>query len=64
PLLGRIMTGGKHRGVVAFAWSIRGSVDEPAITIHKMASLTPGILRELFRPSRREADFSQVENSE
>lgn len=48
PILGAILTGGEGRGVFAFNFSVRGSAEDPDISVNPLSGLAPGILRELL----------------
>jgi len=49
PVLGWLLNGGeKGGGLVAFNFSMKGSTDEPEVTINPLSALTPGFLRHLF----------------
>jgi len=49
PVLGWLVTGGeKGGGLVAFNFSMKGSTEDPAITVNPLSALTPGFLRHLF----------------
>lgn len=48
PLLGTLLTGKQGSGVFAATYQIKGSVDEPKITVNPLAALAPGFLRNLI----------------
>ena len=48
PLLGRLLTGGEGGGVVAMRYGVRGSLDDPEISVNPLSALTPGALRGIF----------------
>ena len=49
PVLGWLLNGGETGGgQVAFNFSMKGSTDEPEVTINPLSALTPGFLRHLF----------------
>ena len=48
PLLGDILTGGDHGGVIAATYKIQGKLDKPEISVNPVSLLTPGFLRNLF----------------
>ena len=48
PLLGAILTGPEGGGVFAANYRMRGSLDDPAVTVNPLATLAPGILRNIF----------------
>ncbi len=49
PVLGKLLTGGRERAVVAFDFDVRGTLAEPDVSLRPMSALTPGALRELLR---------------
>ena len=49
PVLGWLLNGGEvGSGVVAFNYSMKGSTDDPEVTINPLTAFTPGFLRHLF----------------
>jgi len=50
PLLGDVITGGDGQGVIAASFTVRGSLDDPAVSVNPVSLLTPGFLRNLFFP--------------
>jgi hypothetical protein len=48
PLLGTLLTGPQGGGVFAANYRMRGSLDDPAVTVNPLATLAPGILRNIF----------------
>lgn len=51
PLLGPIVTGGKHEGLIGFNYRVEGPLRDPEITVNAASGLTPGFLRLLFSGS-------------
>ncbi|HEY4547518.1 MAG TPA: AsmA-like C-terminal domain-containing protein [Pedomonas sp.] len=45
PLLGPLVTGGKHEGLIGFNYRVEGALREPEITVNAASGLTPGFLR-------------------
>lgn len=45
PLLGPLVTGGKHEGLIGFNYRVEGALREPNITVNAASGLTPGFLR-------------------
>lgn len=45
PLLGPLVTGGKHEGLIGFNYRVEGALREPDITVNAASGLTPGFLR-------------------
>jgi hypothetical protein len=48
PLLGDVITGGENGGVLAAAYTVKGSLNDPDISVNPVSLLTPGFLRNLF----------------
>jgi len=48
PLVGSVLTGGEGQGVFAARYSIKGSSNEPDVSVNPLSILTPGFLRGLF----------------
>ena len=48
PILGEIFVGEKGSGVFAARYAIKGSLDDPKVTVDPLAALTPGFLRNIF----------------
>jgi hypothetical protein len=48
PLIGDLITGGEHEGVLAVSYTIDGKLDSPNISVNPISLLTPGFLRNLF----------------
>jgi hypothetical protein len=49
PVLGWLITGGeKGGGVVAFNFSMTGSLSNPDVSVNPLSALTPGFLRQIF----------------
>jgi hypothetical protein len=55
PLVGDLLTGGEGSGVFAATYKLKGSLDDPKVTLNPLAALTPGVLRNLFRIFERPA---------
>jgi len=66
PILGDIIVGREGEGIFAVTYAVRGTRDNPVITVNPLAALAPGFLRRIFEfgetlpPEGSEAD--QVEN--
>lgn len=63
PLLGPLVTGGRHEGLIGFNYRIEGALREPEITVNAASGLTPGFLR-LFlsgAPARIEGDAAPAD---
>jgi hypothetical protein len=48
PLVGQFLSPERGGGLFAASYTVRGSLDDPAVRINPLATLTPGILRGLF----------------
>ncbi|WP_020592753.1 AsmA-like C-terminal domain-containing protein [Kiloniella laminariae] len=48
PLLGTLLTGGEGEGIVAFNYSLDGTLENPKVSINPLSGLTPGFLRNIF----------------
>jgi hypothetical protein len=48
PVLGAILAGPEGGGVFAANYRMRGSLDDPAVSVNPLATLAPGILRNIF----------------
>lgn len=48
PLLGNLLTGGEDKGFLAATYEVKGSYDDPKISVNPLSMLTPGFIRELF----------------
>ncbi|MDD4617407.1 MAG: AsmA-like C-terminal domain-containing protein, partial [Alphaproteobacteria bacterium] len=48
PLIGELITGGQHQGVLAVSYGINGNLDNPHISVNPISLLTPGFIRNLF----------------
>lgn len=58
PVLGRIITGGRGEGVIGVAFTVRGTTEDPDVSVNPLSALTPGFLRKIFsaRPNERRRD--------
>lgn len=48
PLIGSLLTGGKHEGLFATGFQVTGTVADPKTTMNPLSTLTPGFLRNIF----------------
>ena len=55
PLLGPILTGGEGEGLLAVTYAVRGSIDDPQVSVNPLAVLAPGFLRSIFSAPGAEA---------
>jgi hypothetical protein len=49
PLFGR-----KGEGLLALSYQVRGTADDPNIMVNPLSALTPGIMRRMFEPRRKD----------
>jgi hypothetical protein len=65
PLIGKVLTGGKHEGLWGVSYTVTGPVDKPSIGVNPLSAFTPGILRKLFMPETNEdMDFEEEDLSQ
>ncbi len=48
PLLGTLLTGGEGEGLIAVVYTVKGEVEDPAVSVNPLSALTPGFLRNIF----------------
>ena len=48
PLIGTILAGGKGEGVFAATYIMKGTVEDPEVSINPLMALAPGIFRKIF----------------
>ena len=48
PLVGKLFSPEKGGGIFAARFGVKGSLDDPTITINTVSALTPGFMREIF----------------
>jgi uncharacterized protein YhdP len=48
PLVGQILAGGEGQSIFAFSFSIKGSHDDPKVSVNPLSVLTPGFTRKFF----------------
>lgn len=53
PILGNLILGGEGKGLFAFTYSVKGSLDNPDISVNPLSVLTPGFLRWIFEPNSK-----------
>jgi hypothetical protein len=49
PILGHILTGGEKEGLLAAEYLVRGSLDNPTVTVNPLTAFAPGFLRALVK---------------
>ncbi|UWQ76550.1 DUF3971 domain-containing protein [Leisingera sp. M658] len=47
--IGRILAPRDGEGLIGFTFTLRGTADDPAVSVNPLAGLAPGFLREIFR---------------
>lgn len=57
PLVGELLTGGKHEGLFAISYSIEGPTQNPHISVNPISALTPGFLRKIFDKKESGQEF-------
>ncbi len=48
PLVGRLFSPERGGGVFAARYTVKGDLDDPAVSVNPLSALTPGFLREVF----------------
>ncbi len=48
PILGRLLVGRKGEGIFGFSYKVKGSSDDPKVSVNPVSALAPGILRRMF----------------
>ncbi|MCG6121374.1 MAG: AsmA-like C-terminal region-containing protein [Microvirga sp.] len=48
PLIGMILGGGRHEGLIGINFRVSGSLDAPTLTVNPLSAIAPGFLRRLF----------------
>ena len=60
PILGQILTGGKNEGLFAANYALRGSLDNPQVSVNPLSALAPGFLRNLLGGDVKPLDNQSV----
>ncbi|WP_044008370.1 DUF3971 domain-containing protein [Leisingera methylohalidivorans] len=47
--IGRVLSPRDGEGLIGFTFTLRGTADDPAVSVNPLAGLAPGFLREIFR---------------
>ncbi|MFN9000936.1 MAG: AsmA-like C-terminal domain-containing protein, partial [Holosporales bacterium] len=55
PLIGSLITGGRHEGLWAVNYHISGPSSDPQASVNPLSALTPGIIRRIFEPTPEES---------
>jgi len=48
PVLGPLIVGREGEGIFALTYRVRGSANDPSVTVNPLSALAPGFLRRLF----------------
>lgn len=48
PLLGEVLVGGKDQGIIAARFTVKGTSENPNVSVNPLSLLTPGFLRNMF----------------
>ena len=48
PLIGKLFSPERGGGLFAATYAVRGSLDDPSVSVNPLAALTPGFLRGAF----------------
>jgi len=54
PVIGDIFVGKEGEGIFALSYTVKGSFDQTQIAVNPLSALTPGFLRNIFKPNRDE----------
>ena len=52
PIIGTLLSGGKGKGLIGFAYRVKGTLDEPTVSVNPLSGLAPGFLRGIFEGSK------------
>jgi hypothetical protein len=47
--IGRILSPRDGEGLIGFTFTLRGTAQDPSVSVNPLAGLAPGFLREIFR---------------
>lgn len=56
PVLGELLTGGEGEGLLATSYAVRGTTQEPQITVNPLTALAPGFVRDILAAASRPSD--------
>jgi hypothetical protein len=56
PILGSLLISREGEGVIAFTYGVKGTLDEPKISVNPLSGLAPGFLRRIFQSGANRAD--------
>ncbi len=54
PVLGDLLVSRRGEGVFGITYSVNGDANNPRVGVNPLSAITPGILRRIFEPSRRQ----------
>lgn len=63
PLLGELLTGGKHEGIFSVSYTIQGSRLDPIVSVNPVSIFTPGFLRKIFEFGAEDAESEDNDDS-
>lgn len=55
PIIGELL-GGEGEGLIGLTFAVRGTADNPAVTVNPLSALAPGVLRRLFQAPEEPVD--------
>ncbi|MEO1456631.1 MAG: AsmA-like C-terminal domain-containing protein, partial [Pseudomonadota bacterium] len=64
PVLGQILTGSRGEGIFGMTFQVRGSLNDPDISVNPFSLLAPGILRRLFTVGVSEGDENPARDAQ
>jgi uncharacterized protein YhdP len=56
PVLGDLLTGGARGGLIGWTYTVRGSPNDPTVSVNPLSMLAPGFLRNMFFLGRSEPE--------
>jgi len=56
PVLGELLTGGEGEGLLATSYAVRGTTEDPRITVNPLTALAPGFVRDILAAASRPGD--------
>ena len=63
PLIGEIISGGKHEGIFGVSYTVKGDTKAPIIQVNPVSAFMPGLLRRIFQSSEAD-DVSFAESDD
>ena len=59
PLIGQLLSGGKHEGLFGMSFTIKGTRQDPQTSVNPLSALTPGFLRKIFQENPAEMTLEE-----